>query len=342
MYDQPILGGYEQALQLSGSPKAPVYTFSPTHGRRAGVPERRLDAGTLAHAVAVGRRPERSQVGAHLAEQRPDGARVPARPHGVGQLHVREGQPAAGGHRREPDQPDRHAGRRPRRSTARRSTRRRALDPRFNHINEVQSIGDSTFKSLTLQVTKRFAQGLTFNVQYPLGKGTDNTPLLDAVDGAVGSRAVPIRATSTATSGPNPLDMRHNFTGNIVYTTSSHVDEHGRPRAAERQRDRRAAAVQQRPAGEHPVQPRPQRRRRQQRPPAQRRPRNSLYLPARKNVDMRYTRWIPIHGSIRGEIIMELKNVFNTEQMSGIYDDDGGRHGRQPDRRRFRPTRTSS
>src|SRR4051812_319659 len=28
MYDQPILGGYEQALQLSGSPKAPAYTFN--------------------------------------------------------------------------------------------------------------------------------------------------------------------------------------------------------------------------------------------------------------------------------------------------------------------------
>src|SRR5262249_16195239 len=35
MFDQPILGGYEQALQLSGSPRAPVYTFS---GTAAGAP----------------------------------------------------------------------------------------------------------------------------------------------------------------------------------------------------------------------------------------------------------------------------------------------------------------
>ncbi len=35
MYDQPILGGYEQALQLSGSPRAPIYTFS---GTSAGAP----------------------------------------------------------------------------------------------------------------------------------------------------------------------------------------------------------------------------------------------------------------------------------------------------------------
>ena len=61
-------------------------------------------------------------------------------------------------------------------STAVNATTR--LDPRFNHITQVQSIGDSTFKSMTLQTTKRFRGGLTFNVQYSLGKGLDNTPML--------------------------------------------------------------------------------------------------------------------------------------------------------------------
>ena len=46
--------------------------------------------------------------------------------------------------------------------------------------------------------------------------------------------------------------------------------------------------------------------------------RNSLYLPNRYNVDLRYTRIIPIHGSVRAEVIAELKNVFNTEQMSAF------------------------
>jgi len=46
--------------------------------------------------------------------------------------------------------------------------------------------------------------------------------------------------------------------------------------------------------------------------------RNSLYLPARKNVDLRYTRWVPIAASARGEFIVELKNVFNTTQLSNI------------------------
>jgi hypothetical protein len=46
--------------------------------------------------------------------------------------------------------------------------------------------------------------------------------------------------------------------------------------------------------------------------------RNSLYLPWRKNVDLRYTRSIPIFGSVQGQVIAELKNMFNTEQLSGI------------------------
>ena len=46
--------------------------------------------------------------------------------------------------------------------------------------------------------------------------------------------------------------------------------------------------------------------------------RNSLYLAARKNVDFRYTRSIPIAGTLRGEVIAEVKNLFNTQQLSGI------------------------
>jgi hypothetical protein len=46
--------------------------------------------------------------------------------------------------------------------------------------------------------------------------------------------------------------------------------------------------------------------------------RNSIYLPNRYNVDMRYTRMVPIRGSVRAEVIAEMKNVFNTEQMSGF------------------------
>src|SRR5262245_29435940 len=103
-------------------------------------------------------------------------------------------------------------------TTANASTR---LDPRFNLIQEVQSIGDSTFKSMTLSVTQRLSHGLSYNVQYVVGKGLDNTPLLTqlTVQSETG-RSDPTNIDRDR--GPNPLDMRHSVNGNIVYTTESH------------------------------------------------------------------------------------------------------------------------
>jgi len=45
--------------------------------------------------------------------------------------------------------------------------------------------------------------------------------------------------------------------------------------------------------------------------------RNSMNLPARRNLDLRYSRLFPVAGSTKGEFIAELKNVFNTIQWSG-------------------------
>jgi hypothetical protein len=190
------------------------------------------------------------------------------------------------------------------------------LDPRFNHILEVQSIGDSTFKSMTLQMSKRFVRGLSFNVQYSLGKGLDTTPLLTqlTVQSETG-RSDP--SNLERDRGPNPLDMRHNFTGNIVFTSTNHSTRpivrgilngneigvllqfnSGLPVNIPARADLNGDAV----TSDRPLFV----------------ARNSLYLPTRKNVDLRYTRWVPIRRSARGEIIAELKNVFNTEQLSGI------------------------
>jgi hypothetical protein len=117
--------------------------------------------------------------------------------------------------------------------------------------------------------------------------------------------------------GPNPLDMRHNFTGNVVYESHNSSDNafvraladgnqigvllqfnSGLPVNLAANRDLNADGV----TSDRPLDV----------------ARNALYLPARKNVDLRYTRWIPIRGDVRAEVIAEMKNVFNTEQMSGI------------------------
>jgi hypothetical protein len=314
MYDQPILGGYEQALQLSGSPKAPVYTFSPTSPGAPAFPSGATATGTLAQQSPWAIDPAfqvaytwqshlqvehafRRDLSVSAGFMYAKGTQLPV----VTDVNLITPTGAL-------------ADGRPIYSTAVNASTR--ADTRFNHIMEVQSIGSSTFKSVTLQVTKRVAQGLTFNVQYQLGKGLDNTPLLTQLTvQSESGRSDP--SNLDRDKGPNPLDIRHNFTGNIVYTTSTSSKSRlvrtlltgnefgallqfnsGLPVNILANRDLNLDGV----SSDRPLFV----------------GRASLYLPARKNVDLRYTRWIPVHGSIRGEIIMELKNAFNIRQMAGI------------------------
>jgi hypothetical protein len=313
MFDQPILGGYEQALQLSGSPRSPIYSFN---GTSAGAPAFPNGASTgtvsqqspwaidqafqVAHTWQTNAQLERAlgrDFTASIAVMYAKGTQLPVvtninpiNPIGT----LADGRPIYS-------------------TTANAQTRR---DPRFNLIQEVESIGESTFKSMTLGASKRFAKGLSFNVQYSLGKGLDNTPLLTQLTvQSESGRSDPSNINRDL--GPNPLDIRHSVNGNIVF-----ISQNSSSNAIVRQllNGNEIGVLLQINSG-LPVNI-----------PANRdlngdgvnsdRPlfvdRNSLYLPARKNVDFRYTRWIPIHGSARAEVIAELKNVFNIEQMSGI------------------------
>ena len=155
----------------------------------------------------------------------------------------------------------------------------------------MQSVGDSTFKGLTLQASKRLSQGLTFNIQYVTGKGIDNTPLLTQLTvQAEQGRSDP--SNLDRDKGPNPLDMRHNLSGNIVYT-SSNKSSNAVVRAL---LDGNQIGVLLQLNSSLPVNIRSNADLNGD-GVASDRPlfvgRNSLYLPNRYNVDMRYTRMDP-------------------------------------------------
>src|SRR6185503_13053941 len=140
MYDQPILGGYEQALQLSGSPRSPIYSFS---GTSAGAPAFPNGASTgtiaqqspwaidpdfeVAHTWQANAQLERAlgrDLTASIAVMYAKGSQLPVvtninpiNPVGT----LADGRPIYN-------------------TTANAQTR---LDPRFNQILEVQSIGRS-------------------------------------------------------------------------------------------------------------------------------------------------------------------------------------------------------
>ena len=189
------------------------------------------------------------------------------------------------------------------------------VDPRFNVINSTQSIGESTYKNMTVQLTRRNYNGIGFDLAYTLGKSEDNAPITNAlsVQGDAG-RVDPTNLDRDL--GPNILDQRHTFSGSIVAMPRF---ERGGALGAILNDNVFGVAIQL--ASGIPVNLRSNRELNNDGTGSDRPvgvARNSLNLPARKNVDARYSRRIPIQGNMAAEVIAEVKNLFNTIQPSGV------------------------
>jgi hypothetical protein len=188
--------------------------------------------------------------------------------------------------------------------------------PQFNAIFSTQALGESTYKGMTLQFTRRFNRGIQWDLAYTLAKSEDNAPAHGStlvVQGDTGGRSDP--ASLDTDLGPNILDQRHTFVGSIVAQPQFDVDgiggailnnnqfgiamlfASGIPVNLRSTRELNNDAIgSDRPVGVT---------------------RNSYRLPARRNVDLRYTRLFPVMGNTKLEFLAELKNVFNIVQWSG-------------------------
>lgn len=189
------------------------------------------------------------------------------------------------------------------------------LDPRYNTINMVQSIGDGVYKAFTAQLTRRFTKGFQFDLAYTLGKSDDNAPITSilSVQGDAGRSDM---SNLEFDRGPNILDQRHTFIGSIVAQPTFPVEgiagaivnnnqfglalqfASGIPVNVRSNRElNNDATASDRPVGVG---------------------RNSMNLPARYNVDMRYSRKFPIHSTIDAQFTVEVKNLFNVVQWAGV------------------------
>ncbi len=189
------------------------------------------------------------------------------------------------------------------------------VDPRYNVINSTASLGDSTYKNMTLQLTRRSLNGIGFDLSYTLGKSEDNAPITNAlsVQGDAG-RVDPTNLDRDR--GPNVLDQRHTFVGSIVATPQFERDG-----AAGAILNHNVFGVLMQFASGIPVNLRSNLELNND-GTASDRPsgvaRNSLQLPARYNVDFRYSRRFRIQGNMAAEVIGEVKNIFNTVQLSNV------------------------
>ena len=191
------------------------------------------------------------------------------------------------------------------------------VDPRFNRVRLVQSIGESWYKAMTLQVGKRWNGSFQFDMNYTLAKGTDTAPLGGGTLSVQGDAARSDPFNLDRDKGPNSLDIRHTFNASVValsnFSLSTRVlsailnnnqvsllvqVNSGTPVQVAGNADLNADGTgADRPIGVT---------------------RNSLNLPYRKNVDARLSRFVNFGGHYKFEVQAEFKNIFNWEQVSGV------------------------
>ena len=314
MYDQPLNAIYEQALQNDGTNARASATFSPTTLGAPAFPAV-LSAGSGAQPNAAATvdpdfRTARSwQNNVQIEKAVGSGYAI-----GIGASYVKFWNLPIITNINPINPTGTLSDGRPIFSTAVSAATR--LDPRYNVINMVQAIGDGDHKAMTLQVTRRFSKGFQFDLAYTLGQSRDNAPVTStlSVQGDVGGRTNLLDLEFDR--GPNILDQRHTFSGSIVAQPTFNVDG---VLGAILNHNQFGIALQF--ASGIPVNVRSNRELTNDNTSGDRPvgvTRNSLSLPARKNVDLRYSRKFPVWNTVEMQFTAEVKNLFNTVQWAGV------------------------
>jgi hypothetical protein len=90
------------------------------------------------------------------------------------------------------------------------------VDPRFNNILLTESVGNSNYDALTMQLNKRFSRGYQFSVNYTLSKAEDNAPEQNLVATQFGNLVVQDPSNRERDFGPSLADQRHTFNMSFV------------------------------------------------------------------------------------------------------------------------------
>jgi hypothetical protein len=186
----------------------------------------------------------------------------------------------------------------------------------FDRINVFQSIGESTYNAFTATLTKRMTHGWMTQATYTLARGEDNAPLTGTY--VVGSQddrvsdptnldrekgVTPFNQTHTLSvssvlapsvsgAGIRAMLLNNNQLGVILQANS------GLPFNVRSNQDlNRDGLLNDRPIGLE---------------------RNAGRLGRVLNLDLRYSRFVPVRAGQRVELFFEAKNLFNTENIAGV------------------------
>lgn len=190
------------------------------------------------------------------------------------------------------------------------------VDPTFDHVNVFQSIGESTYNAATVTLTKRMTHGWQGQATYTLARGTDSSPLTGSyVVGSGDDRMsdpsnlsrdqglVPFNQTHTLAvssvlapsvsgSGVGAMLLNHNQLGIILQANS------GLPFNVRSNLDlNKDGVLNDRPLNID---------------------RNTGRLGTVLNLDLRYSRFIPLSTGQKFELFFEAKNIGNRLNIAGV------------------------
>lgn len=192
------------------------------------------------------------------------------------------------------------------------------LDPRFNTISMVESVGSSEYNALTLQLTKRFSRGLQFSANYTLSKAEDDAPEQNMTTGNIQGLVLSDPTNRSLDRGTSFADQRHTFVISLVARqqfslankTLDYLVNHnqvafiatansGETFNIISDADLNGDGIQtsDRPVGIK---------------------RNSGNTPPQFNVDLRYSRFVDFGERYKLEIFGEFQNLFNINSIVGF------------------------
>jgi hypothetical protein len=190
------------------------------------------------------------------------------------------------------------------------------VDTTFDHVNVFQSIADSSYNAFTLTLTKRMTHGWMAQGAYTLARGIDTSPLTGTYVVGSGDDRLSDPSNLDRDEGVTPFNQTHTFALSTVFQPTI---SGGGLRAAILNNNQLGVIVQansglpfnirasqdlngdgvlnDRPAGIE---------------------RNSGRLGRVVNVDLRYSRFVPIRGATRIELFAEAKSLFNVVNVAGV------------------------
>jgi hypothetical protein len=210
------------------------------------------------------------------------------------------------------------------------------VDPNFDVIRQIQSVGHSRYDALTLSFTKRQSHGFLMNAFYTLAKAKDN--------GVIGGDYVIGSTDRSGISDPTNPDRDYSYTARnqahtFVLSTVFAPTKSGTGVGPALANNNQFGVVVQANSG-LPYNIRSNRDLNLDGITDADRPngiaRNSGTLGTFATVDLRYSRFVPFSGARRFEAVAELKNLFNHKNTRAVNSRQLPRAERQPQCRGLR------